>query len=515
MDSWSYGSDGRGLILSDEMVSSTTDAVARTSKVLTNWDLKVPSNCENAMLLSCEEVVGNQSFIGLGEERSGVPRVSSSIIDSSTWDSSLIDLKLGRFVDHRESKSGKWLKEDSVSSSIGSSVAPVKRSRPSNSNGQAPFCQVHGCNMDLSSSKDYHKRHKVCEIHSKTARVIVNGIEQRFCQQCSRFHLLAEFDDGKRSCRKRLAGHNERRRKPQMDSQSGKAGKLLPSCHGSRFLGTSSSAAPSFICADIFPSCAVRAAKYEESNWYQHVKVEDNADTQSLIPIVNGHLLQKQKPFLIPSGMEKQFPFLHGVGTVSGSLCYENGNRYVQDFTGSQLHFNNGPSGTEEFASFNASLTIKPLHGVSGSVGALSLLSKQSQSLSTNLSAIPMAHPLTIQGRYNCYSVGEFPDKNFAVNSQASTSVPLSTFSSPGTDDDNMGAMLASDASNAISFEAQVKRNFLGSGLVDSKDTIPSREPDHTVDLLHSSLQLQSAELQKHSMQVKQESGTLCCLPIT
>jgi hypothetical protein len=30
-----------------------------------------------------------------------------------------------------------------------------------------------------------------------------------------RFHLLSEFDDGKRSCRKRLAGHNERRRKPQ------------------------------------------------------------------------------------------------------------------------------------------------------------------------------------------------------------------------------------------------------------------------------------------------------------
>ncbi|GFY96278.1 squamosa promoter binding protein-like 9 [Actinidia rufa] len=30
----------------------------------------------------------------------------------------------------------------------------------------------------------------------------------------SRFHQLPEFDQGKRSCRKRLAGHNERRRKP-------------------------------------------------------------------------------------------------------------------------------------------------------------------------------------------------------------------------------------------------------------------------------------------------------------
>lgn len=47
-----------------------------------------------------------------------------------------------------------------------------------------------------------------------------------------RFHLLAEFDDGKRSCRKRLAGHNERRRKPQVGIQSGRTGKLLQSYNG-------------------------------------------------------------------------------------------------------------------------------------------------------------------------------------------------------------------------------------------------------------------------------------------
>ncbi|CAA6668680.1 unnamed protein product [Spirodela intermedia] len=43
--------------------------------------------------------------------------------------------------------------------------------------------------------------------------VVVAGLCQRFCQQCSRFHEISEFDDAKRSCRKRLAGHNERRRK--------------------------------------------------------------------------------------------------------------------------------------------------------------------------------------------------------------------------------------------------------------------------------------------------------------
>ncbi|XP_057481510.1 teosinte glume architecture 1-like [Actinidia eriantha] len=51
--------------------------------------------------------------------------------------------------------------------------------------------------------------------HSKTPVVVVGGKEQRFCQQCSSFQSLGEFDGEKRSCRKRLDGHNRRRRKLQ------------------------------------------------------------------------------------------------------------------------------------------------------------------------------------------------------------------------------------------------------------------------------------------------------------
>ncbi|KAJ7527741.1 hypothetical protein O6H91_16G069000 [Diphasiastrum complanatum] len=80
---------------------------------------------------------------------------------------------------------------------------------------QVPICQAEGCKADLSNAKHYHRRHKVCELHSKAAIVIANGQNQRFCQQCSRFQPLSEFDEGKRSCRKRLADHNRRRRKPQ------------------------------------------------------------------------------------------------------------------------------------------------------------------------------------------------------------------------------------------------------------------------------------------------------------
>ncbi|KAL4562867.1 hypothetical protein LXL04_026898 [Taraxacum kok-saghyz] len=77
----------------------------------------------------------------------------------------------------------------------------------------SPKCQIEGCNADLSHARHYHRRHKVCEFHSKAATVVTGGLAQRYCQQCSRFHILSEFDEGKRSCRKRLADHNRRRRK--------------------------------------------------------------------------------------------------------------------------------------------------------------------------------------------------------------------------------------------------------------------------------------------------------------
>ncbi|KAH6789578.1 squamosa promoter binding protein-like 8 [Perilla frutescens var. frutescens] len=83
----------------------------------------------------------------------------------------------------------------------------------------SPRCQAEGCNADLTHAKHYHRRHKVCEFHSKASTVIAAGLTQRFCQQCSRFHLLSEFDNGKRSCRKRLADHNRRRRKSQQTNQ--------------------------------------------------------------------------------------------------------------------------------------------------------------------------------------------------------------------------------------------------------------------------------------------------------
>ncbi|KAJ1401956.1 SBP domain [Sesbania bispinosa] len=48
------------------------------------------------------------------------------------------------------------------------------------------FEDVEDCGLDLSSAKDYHRKHRVCESHSKSPKVIIAGLERRFCQQCSR-----------------------------------------------------------------------------------------------------------------------------------------------------------------------------------------------------------------------------------------------------------------------------------------------------------------------------------------
>ncbi|KAK1438144.1 hypothetical protein QVD17_03947 [Tagetes erecta] len=99
-----------------------------------------------------------------------------------------------------------------------SPVSDVKKVKLSHKSILIARCQVEDCNLDLSSAKEYHRKHKVCENHSKSLKVIVAGLERRFCQQCSRFHGLPEFDGKKRSCRRRLSNHNARRRKPQQET---------------------------------------------------------------------------------------------------------------------------------------------------------------------------------------------------------------------------------------------------------------------------------------------------------
>ncbi|URD99203.1 transcription, DNA-dependent [Musa troglodytarum] len=134
----------------------------------------------------------------------------------------------------------------------GAAGAAMKRERLA---AAVPRCQVDGCGKVLADEKEYHKRHKVCELHSKAPKVVVLGVEQRFCQQCSRFHVVAEFDDSKRSCRRRLAGHNERRRKNSTDLiarnpflESAMTGDIIP-------------------CISTSPGCALSLLSSKVSPW--------------------------------------------------------------------------------------------------------------------------------------------------------------------------------------------------------------------------------------------------------
>lgn len=75
------------------------------------------------------------------------------------------------------------------------------------------YCHVIGCNLGLAAQAEYYQRYRICKDHLRAAALQVDGIPQRFCQQCGRFHNLDAFDADKRNCRARLAQHNSRRRK--------------------------------------------------------------------------------------------------------------------------------------------------------------------------------------------------------------------------------------------------------------------------------------------------------------
>ncbi|KAK3275983.1 hypothetical protein CYMTET_15921 [Cymbomonas tetramitiformis] len=73
-------------------------------------------------------------------------------------------------------------------------------------------CRVPDCTtLDLSDASNYCVRHRICQQHVKSLRVEFDGIPRRFCQKCTRFHTLDEFDGTKRTCRKGLKSQKRRR----------------------------------------------------------------------------------------------------------------------------------------------------------------------------------------------------------------------------------------------------------------------------------------------------------------
>lgn len=111
-----------------------------------------------------------------------------------------VDLKLGHHQHHHKVMGNSGISSATEEGDGGVVSAPKtassKRARGGNNNNnggsQTASCLVDGCESDLSNCRDYHRRHKVCELHSKTPVVNIGGHKQRFCQQCSRsfIHLF-------------------------------------------------------------------------------------------------------------------------------------------------------------------------------------------------------------------------------------------------------------------------------------------------------------------------------------
>lgn len=132
---------------------------------------------------------GEPSLGSLVSSSSSLGRQATSPLDCS------VDLKLGgsgNFELFHSWKSRPGRSTATTVSSLSSSAMAVsssassKRARTLGSGAQNASCLVDGCTSDLSNCREYHRRHKVCEVHSKTPIVMVKGHEQRFCQQCSR-----------------------------------------------------------------------------------------------------------------------------------------------------------------------------------------------------------------------------------------------------------------------------------------------------------------------------------------
>ncbi|KAF1867561.1 hypothetical protein Lal_00049990 [Lupinus albus] len=536
MESWSYVSEEKGYVSNDTL--SPPNTLGRSKNSILGWELKTPCSFPNDMLAienQCFHDLGYPEMLGkhLSNEHDGritsttvmddAPnpfyargdsniRVSNSVLDSNGSDS-LIDLKLGRLADNGDAIDMAFCKGTPMLSSSESST-PAKRVRASGLRSQIAYCQVYGCNKDLSSCKDYHKRHRVCEVHSKTATVTVNGIQQRF-------HLLAEFDDGKRSCRKRLAGHNERRRKPQMGIHSVKAGRLLQPCGDSRFQGTMLTTA-SYICPEMLPSGVMPSEKYGTSDFWRSNKAEEWTGFKNLssTPISNGY---SQSRSLFPSYNQKQFPFLHenGATSTTGSIFSDHNIQYPPPVLGAQnsgsrsLFQDTTSLGSEDFNIFETTSTVQGLSGISDSC-ALSLLSSQSQNSSRQSSGVPLANHFVIPSshshHYNMSRVSEKMGNNsHALSNRVSDRFPSEMNPADGN---HLNPVLIPDNGDGIVNFGMADGIFQGSAFLNVKDYLP-REDGATIDLLQLSSQLQRVERQRQPSQVKQENDSFCTLRIT
>lgn len=135
--------------------------------------ISIPGNSSNCSSSCSDEMnLGTENRQRELEKRRRVIMVDDECTDDKA---NGLSLKLGREgLPVADGDAGDWERSNG------------KKAKVVGGSTSRAVCQVEDCGADLSSAKDYHRRHKVCEMHSKASKALVGGIMQRFCQQCSR-----------------------------------------------------------------------------------------------------------------------------------------------------------------------------------------------------------------------------------------------------------------------------------------------------------------------------------------
>uniref|UniRef100_A0A0D9XA50 SBP-type domain-containing protein n=1 Tax=Leersia perrieri TaxID=77586 RepID=A0A0D9XA50_9ORYZ len=409
-----------------------------------DWDLKMPPATASSGwdLAAAESPDNNTTTTNNGANPPPPPPTSATATSAGVnaggggRQECSVDLKLGGLGDF--AGGGARPSTQVVAEARGKGPAAAgKRGRGAaagGGGGQCPSCAVDGCEEDLSKCRDYHRRHKVCEAHTKTPLVLVSGREMRFCQQCSRFHSLTEFDETKRSCRKRLDGHNRRRRKPQPDPMN--SASYIASQQGSRF--------------------SPFATPRPEANWAGIIKTEESPYyTHHQIPL--GMSSRQQHFVSSTSESSRRFPFLQ-----EGEISFATATAMPIEAAGSVCqpllktvapppashHHHDGGSGTSS-KMFSDGLTQ-----VLDSDCALSLLSAPANSSAIEVGGgrmvvqptdqhIPMAQPL-ITGLQ--FGTGSSSSAWFSRPHQAAAAVVSTAgFSCPVVESEQLNTVLSSN----------------------------------------------------------------------
>ena len=172
---------------------------ASSSRSTKSASINSSSNGDSKTSTTMFTFEGSQDDSTGKKELSKEEPVETSLVPepSSASGEPLLTLKLGKRLYFEDVCAGSDSKKPSSNGVPISTLSTGKKCKSSSQNLQHPSCQVEGCGLDLLSAKDYHRKHRVCESHSKSPKVLIAGLERRFCQQCSRLifgNMLDEND---------------------------------------------------------------------------------------------------------------------------------------------------------------------------------------------------------------------------------------------------------------------------------------------------------------------------------